>query len=139
MLDIEFRMKSWFYHGKRPVTRFDRLTLQPEPRNSHDSNAVKILKNGRMVGYVDRRYSCQIASALDRGVSLHVGVAVESCASEGMPPYIRIRDDEAYYAAIEERERPTSFVPACACCLVAAVMLSPVLCLIFMVGCTLWV
>ena len=48
----------------------DALTLQREPDNPHDANAVRVLWQGHMLGYVPRRENKGIARALDRGEPL---------------------------------------------------------------------
>ena len=48
----------------------DSLTLQREPANPHDTNAIRVLWQGRMLGYVPRRENRAIARAMDRGQPL---------------------------------------------------------------------
>jgi HIRAN domain len=48
----------------------DLLTLQREPTNPHDANAIRVLWQGHMLGYVPRRENKAIARAMDRGQSL---------------------------------------------------------------------
>ena len=48
----------------------DLLTLQREPTNPHDANAIRVLWQGHMLGYVPRRENKAIARAMDRGQPL---------------------------------------------------------------------
>lgn len=48
----------------------DSLTLQREPANPHDANAIRVLWQDRMLGYVPRRENRAIARAMDRGQPL---------------------------------------------------------------------
>jgi len=48
----------------------DALTLQREPDNPHDANAIRVLWQGQMLGYVPRRENKTVARAMDRGEPL---------------------------------------------------------------------
>jgi hypothetical protein len=48
----------------------DTLTLQRDPTNPHDSNAIQVLWQGHMLGYVPRRENKAVARAMDRGQPL---------------------------------------------------------------------
>ncbi|MFM8760877.1 MAG: HIRAN domain-containing protein [Polynucleobacter victoriensis] len=48
----------------------DTLTLQRDPTNPHDSNAIKVLWQGHMLGFVPRRENKAVARAMDRGQPL---------------------------------------------------------------------
>lgn len=52
----------------------DPLTLQREPDNPHDSNAVQVLWQAHMLGYVPRRENRAIARALDQKITLDARV-----------------------------------------------------------------
>lgn len=52
----------------------DALTLQREPTNPHDANAIRVLWQGQMLGYVPRRENKAIARAMDRGQPLRARV-----------------------------------------------------------------
>ena len=48
----------------------DPLTLQREPGNPHDRNAIQVLWQGHLLGFVPRRENKVIARALDRNEPL---------------------------------------------------------------------
>ena len=48
----------------------DTLTLQRDPTNPHDSNAIQVLWQGHMLGFVPRRENKAVARAMDRGQPL---------------------------------------------------------------------
>lgn len=48
----------------------DTLTLQRDPTNPHDSNAIQVLWQGHMLGFVPRRENKAVARAMDRGAPL---------------------------------------------------------------------
>ena len=54
----------------------DRLQLAREPDNPHDANAVRVLWQGRKLGYVPRAENAALAWALDRGESLQARISV---------------------------------------------------------------
>ena len=66
----------------------DRLTLEREPNNRHDRNAVRIDWNGQPIGYVPRAENRAVARALDAGESLEARVA-------------RLRDDPNPWRRVE--------------------------------------
>ncbi len=45
----------------------DTLTLQRDPTNPHDSNAIQVLWQGHLLGFVPRRENKAVARAMDRG------------------------------------------------------------------------
>ena len=53
-----------------------RLALVREHGNAHDSNAVRVEWNGRMLGYLPRRDNAAVARQLDRGAVLEARVAM---------------------------------------------------------------
>ena len=53
----------------------DRLSLTREPDNLHDSNAVRIDRNGQQLGYVPRKENRAVARALDAGEKLEARVS----------------------------------------------------------------
>ena len=53
----------------------DRLTLEREPDNRHDRNAVRVDWNGQPIGYVPRAENRAVARALDAGEPLEARVA----------------------------------------------------------------
>lgn len=48
----------------------DPLTLQREPGNPHDRNAIQVLWQGHLLGFVPRRENKMIARAMDRNEPL---------------------------------------------------------------------
>ena len=48
----------------------DPLTLEREPGNPHDANAVSVAWHGHKLGYVPRRENGAVAHGLDRGAPL---------------------------------------------------------------------
>ena len=66
----------------------DRLTLEREPGNRHDRNAVRVNWNGQQIGYVPRAENRAVARALDAGEPLEARVA-------------RLRDDPNPWRRVE--------------------------------------
>lgn len=66
----------------------DRLTLEREPGNRHDRNAVRVDWNGQRIGYVPRAENRAVARALDAGEMLEARVA-------------RLRDDPNPWRRVE--------------------------------------
>ena len=66
----------------------DRLTLEREPGNRHDRNAVRVNWNGQQIGYVPRAENRAVARALDAGEMLEARVA-------------RLRDDPNPWRRVE--------------------------------------
>ena len=48
----------------------DALTLKRAPTNPHDANAIEVLWQGQLLGFVPRRENKAIARAMDRGEPL---------------------------------------------------------------------
>jgi hypothetical protein len=61
----------------------DRLTLVREPANTHDTNAIRIEWQGRMLGYVPRRDNADLARQLDRGARVEARVTELTRAANG--------------------------------------------------------
>lgn len=57
------------YHGLHTVItdlkEGDSLSLEPEPTNHFDPNAIKIKLGGIMLGYVPKKYSREVREAID--------------------------------------------------------------------------
>jgi len=53
----------------------DPLTLEREPGNPHDANAVSVAWRGHKLGYVPRRENALLAWSLDRGERLHARIS----------------------------------------------------------------
>lgn len=59
-----------YYQGKALWDEMkvgDALTLQREPANPHDANAVIVYWNGQRLGYIPRRENSDVARQMDRG------------------------------------------------------------------------
>jgi len=80
------------YHAAAEVWRElrvgDRLELARDPDNPHDTNAVKVLWRGRILGYVPRRENAALAWGLDRGTPLRARI---SALAEHPNPARRVR------------------------------------------------
>ena len=67
------------YHAAAEVWRElrvgDCLELAREPDNAHDTNAVKVLWRGRLLGYIPRRENAALAWALERGTPLRARIS----------------------------------------------------------------
>jgi len=46
------------------------LELVPEPENKFDPNAVRIVFDGTMLGYVPKKFSSEVSGAIELGVEL---------------------------------------------------------------------
>lgn len=63
------RVAGLFHHQHKSIAIApgDELTLQPEPENPYDANAIKILLRGAMLGYVPRTSTWRIHPYLASG------------------------------------------------------------------------
>ena len=61
----------------------DRLTLVREPANPHDSNAVRLEWQGRMLGYVPRRDNQDLARQMDHGARVEARITELTKAANG--------------------------------------------------------
>ena len=52
----------------------DRLTLAREPANPHDTNAVRLEWQGRMLGYVPRKDNADLARQMDHGARVEARI-----------------------------------------------------------------
>lgn len=52
----------------------ERLTLEREPTNPYDVNAVKVLCDGTHVGYIAKENNIAVAMALDEGAEVSVKI-----------------------------------------------------------------
>jgi hypothetical protein len=66
----------------------DSLTLKREPTNTHDANAIQVLWQDQLLGFVPRRENKAIARAMDRGEPLVARVVVLRPAES---PWRRLR------------------------------------------------
>ena len=53
----------------------DSLSLVRDPGNPHDANAVRVMWQGQVLGYVPRRDNAALAWALDRGETLRARIS----------------------------------------------------------------
>ena len=53
----------------------DRLSLEREPYNAHDAQAISVQWQGRKLGYVPRAQNAALAWAMDRGENLDARVS----------------------------------------------------------------
>lgn len=51
----------------KEVEEGERLTLEPEPTNPYDPNAVRILRGEVMVGFVPKKFSAEVAAEIEIG------------------------------------------------------------------------
>lgn len=75
-----------YYDGKDAwdrMKRGDLLMLVREPANPHDSNAVRIEWQGRMLGYVPRRDNIDLARQMDHGARVDGRITELSRAANG--------------------------------------------------------
>jgi hypothetical protein len=61
----------------------DRLTLVREPGNPHDSNAVRLQWQGRMLGYVPKRDNPDLARQMDHGARVEARITELTRAANG--------------------------------------------------------
>lgn len=58
---------------KREVAEEDKLSLEAEPDNAFDTNAIKVLsKNGNQIGYLNKEMAETILPALKNDAEVHV-------------------------------------------------------------------
>lgn len=68
----------------------DRLDLVRERDNAHDANAVRVLWQGQLLGYLPRRENAAVARQLDRGAPVEARVTQ---LRESRNPWQRIAFD----------------------------------------------
>ncbi len=66
----------------------DVLTLVREPKNRHDAQAVQVLWQGHLLGYVPRRENNSVADALDSGEVLTAKI---TALQPNRNPWLRVR------------------------------------------------
>ncbi len=58
---------------RQEVSEDDKLTLEAEPSNPYDSNAIKVItKNGNQIGYLSKEMAEKVKPALDNQTEIHV-------------------------------------------------------------------
>ena len=68
-----------YYHGERLWDNFnkgDPLTLIPEPGNSYDHKAVKVMYDGKQLGYIPRNENSIICGMLNRNQKITAKISV---------------------------------------------------------------
>jgi hypothetical protein len=75
---LEAQVQGIPYEGRQLITanvqKGDSLTLEPEPENRYDRNAVKVLHNGRQIGYIPRDKARILAPELRLGRGFQVSI-----------------------------------------------------------------
>lgn len=61
----------------------DRLTLVREPANAHDSQAIRLEWQGRMLGYVPKRDNSDLARQMDHGARVEARITDLRRAANG--------------------------------------------------------
>ncbi len=71
---FDFALAGGFYHGLQAVRDDikvgERLVLRAEPQNPHDANAVAVIRQGLMLGYIPREANAPIAKLLASGAAV---------------------------------------------------------------------
>lgn len=67
------------------------LTLEREPSNAYDSNAIKVLCDEHFIGYVPKTSNAVLAALMDQGVTHELRATVQSL---GKNPQILIEWDD---------------------------------------------
>lgn len=58
---------------KSEVLENDKLSLEAEPDNMHDINAIKVLsKSGNQIGYLNKEMAEKVKPALEHGTEMHI-------------------------------------------------------------------
>lgn len=80
-------------------------TLQREPSNKHDKNAVKVLLKGHMVGYIDTKSAVRVSAILETGVKYQIKFREQYKSSIGMDFIFEFNDKLIKYPelAIEKQ------------------------------------
>lgn len=95
---FNFQVVGCNYRGgdfrRAEVQQADELSLQPEPGNPHDANAIKVMKQGIHIGYIPRSFNVELLSWMKR--SEYTGkVVVTSAWPNGCEVAISIWKKEA--------------------------------------------
>lgn len=102
--DFELATKTLFmkgYEGKRIYKyyyKYENVTIEREPKNPADKNAVKILVNGQFFGYVNRNDAPDLGKAIKKGL-------IDKCAviMKG-GPFRRIISEDQSTAGYQDEE-----------------------------------
>ena len=80
----------------KEVEKGEILMMEPEPTNKYDSNAIKILRNGVIVGYVPAKLAASVLASME--------VSSVTCVVTGIVPsakpweQLKVGIEEAYDA-----------------------------------------
>lgn len=69
------------------------IQLEREPQNPHDPNAIKVLADGKQIGYVGKDYSGILASMMDNEFR-RFSARVKDCGEYKGRPYCQITVNE---------------------------------------------
>lgn len=102
--DFELATKTLFMkgHGGKRVYKYfykyDDVTIERDPKNEVDKNAVKILVNGQFYGYVNRNDAPALGKAIKKGL-------IEKCAVIMVGgPYRHIISEEQSTAGFQDEK-----------------------------------
>ena len=62
---VQFRPKEDISQALKGMKVGDILTLDPEPTNRFDPNAVRILKDDNFLGFVPKKFSAEVSAMLE--------------------------------------------------------------------------
>ena len=69
MSELTFKIAGVKFHEYKKVidkiSENDILKLEPEPTNPYDPNAVKILYQNTMLGYVPKKFSSEVSASIE--------------------------------------------------------------------------
>lgn len=68
------------------------ITLEREPNNQFDANAIKVLANNKQIGYIGKDYTSILAGMIDSGRKFTA--KVKSCGEYKNRPYCEITINE---------------------------------------------
>lgn len=79
----------------------DTLTLERDPENAYDSNAIKVLKDDVFIGFVPKDDNSLLAKAMDAGEKFACEVIDASLGLKPMLLVYRAEEDESYFDQTE--------------------------------------
>lgn len=74
------------------MTQESPVSLEREPDNKHDVNAIKVITDGGQIGYIGKDYSAILAPYMDQGRQFIA--SVKSCGEYKNRPYCEITVNE---------------------------------------------
>lgn len=69
------------------------IQLEREPQNKHDSNAIKVLADGKQIGYIGKDYSSILAPMIDNEFR-QFSAKLKDCGEYKDRPYCEITINE---------------------------------------------